>query len=238
MLKKIKHFVTAGCSFTAGEDTWPNFLLHNIFNTNYPEHFVNLAIPGGGNQQIFDNLVFLLESKKYMSDFDTLIGINLTEMDRIDTMCSIQHPNKNQYFGWGDMDFNFNWINENGFTVKKPPFNGKLQYNIGYEQVVILNCLSIVKGLSYLENNNFDYFFMTITDDVINESPSWFADFLFARKNKWITFENDQSMFSYSKNNNLLSQDKFHPSIEGQKEIADIILQSKIFNDYLRKHSS
>lgn len=222
----IKYFLTGGCSFTAGEHTWPNYLLETIFENRPRKHFYNLAMSGGGNSQICDNLIFCLESKKYFNSLETVIGINITELDRFDIMCPIIHPNKNPYFGWGDHDFNFNWINSTQGSLTDPSTLYKfILKNVGYEQIIISSCLSIIKLFSYLESKKYNYFFMTINDSVTDKSPDWFGNFINCRENKWVKLDDQKSMFSYCKKHNLLEDDNFHPSILGHKEIANIIKQ-------------
>jgi hypothetical protein len=223
----IENFVVAGCSFSAGSSqvkvsienpkVWPDFLLPILT----PKIFINLSMPGGGNLSIANNLTLCLETKKNISSSNSLIGINITGLERIDTMCSVQHPDANKYFNWAK-DLNHNWITQGGWTEleEKSPFYGSLQKNIELEQARTLSCLSIVQCFSYLECNNFKYFFMLMDDNIISDSPSWFKKYLDQRKDKYIRFDQDQSMYSYAKTCGELSSDQFHPSIQGQKLIA------------------
>ena len=177
---------------------------------------------GGGNFAIANNLTYLLNSKNYINAKDSLIIFNISGLDRIDTMVSVDHPDANKYFSW-DKDFEFGWITEGGFNNNKNVFNGLLQKNMGFEQVQILSCLSMVQCFSYLESRNFNYYFMLMNDTIL-DSPLWFNDFLNKRQDKWIQFNQGKSMYEYAKNTNLLSEDKFHPSIHAHKLIADQIL--------------
>jgi hypothetical protein len=237
----LKQFITAGCSFTAGDSlienatqlpkTWPHFLLPKLS----PEFFYNLAIPGGGNHATSTNLIYLLETKKYIDPTNTLIGINITGLDRVDTMCAVDHPDSNKNFSW-NCDFKYGWITEGGFTSNMSPFYGDLQKNIGIEQIHILSALAVIKCFSYLELNKFNYFFMVMDDLVIQDSPLWFFDFLNCRRQQWITFDNHNTMHSFVKEKNLLEKDKFHPSVRGYQLIADMVLEQlvdkKIINNY------
>ena len=228
----LKQFITAGCSFTAGNSlienatqpkTWSHFLLPKI----NPEFFYNLAIPGGGNCATSTNLIYLLETKKYIEPKNTLIGINITGLDRIDTMCAVDHPDSNKNFSWNH-DFGYSWITEGGFTSNIPPFYGVLQKNTEIEQISISNALAMIKCFSYLELHKFNYFFMVMDDLVIQDSPPWFLDFLNCRRQQWITFDDHITMHSLAKGKNLLEEDKFHPSISGYQLIADMVLEQLV----------
>jgi hypothetical protein len=154
-----------------------------------------LAIPGGGNQQINNNLVYLLESKKYIEPKNTLIGINITGLDRVDLMCPIDHPDVNENFSW-QQDFGFGWINEGSFCNYTPPFNGKLQKNIGIEQVILYNCLAIIQCFSYMELQGFKYFFMLMDNDILKDSPAWFKNFVL-HNNHLVRFNQVNNMHDF-----------------------------------------
>jgi hypothetical protein len=238
----LKQFITAGCSFTAGgsliEDaiqhpkTWSHFLLPKI----NPEFFYNLAMPGGGNGATGTNLIYLLETKKYIEPKNTLIGINITGLDRIDTMCAVDHPDANKHFSW-NYDFGYSWITEGGFTSNMSPFYGALQKNTELEQIRISNALAIITCFCYLELHKFNYFFMIMDDLVIQDSPPWFLDFLNCRQQQWITFNDHNTMHSLVKEKNLLEEDKFHPSIGGHQLIADIVIEQLVDKQFINNYT-
>ena len=232
----IDYFIVAGCSFSAGSSdissstenpsSWPHYLLPDI----QPKFFYNLAIPGGGNTQICHNLIYLLESKSWITPENCLIGINFTELCRIDTMCPVDHPNANPYFSW-NKDFNFSWITEGAFTAALPPFKGLLQKNMGYDQVTLLNSLLITQCLNYLDQKGFNYFFMLMTSDSLDKSnlpqhyqtrsPTWLIETINQHRHKnFVSFEFADSMYDYCKIKDLLAEDKFHPNQTGYKKIA------------------
>jgi hypothetical protein len=236
-LSQFKYFITAGCSFTAGTSnieqaqqnpqTWPHYLLSTV----QPQFFYNMAMPGGGNKQIIYNLVYLLESKSHITPADTLIGISLTGLDRLDTMCAVDHPNANQWFSWGQ-DFRYSWITQGSFAFAGPPFGGILQKHMELEQIQLDNCLSIVQCLTYLEAQGFDYFLMLMDDTIIDDSPAWFKDRVFNKlKHRFVDFGESASMYSYAKSQNYLSEDGFHPNQQGQK-----LISSKV-NKHLEDHA-
>ena len=226
----IENFIVSGCSFSAGSSSinqaeenpkvWPDFLLPVL----KPKFFINLSIPGSGNLSIANNLTLCLETKKNLSPTNSIIGINISGLDRIDIMCSVDHPDANKYFSWGK-DLGHNWITHGAWVglEKSSPFYGSLQKNMELEQARTMSCLSIVHCFSYLELHNFKYFFMLMDDYIINDSPAWFTDYLDQRKDKCVKFNQHQSMHSYAKSCEGLHTDQFHPSVIGHKLIAEQI---------------
>lgn len=222
-----QYLITAGCSFTAGTSNlvealknphiWPHFLFQKINS----KILINLAIPGGSNRQIANNLIYLLETKKYISPSDSLIGINFTGLDRIDVMCAVDHPDANKYFSW-TKEFKFGWITHGGFLDKHPPFNGSLQKNMELAQIQLENCLAIVSCLSYLKLQGFKFVFMLMHDDIIVDSPTWFQNILTEEyADNYVTLENQRSMHAFAKSKNLLNADNFHPNEEAHKLISE-----------------
>lgn len=240
-MSQLEYFITAGCSFTAGTsdidqarsnpESWPHFLLEKI-----PARFlINLAIPGGGNQQIADNVIYLLETKKYITSENCLIGINFTGLDRLDIMCAVDHPDANKNFSWSK-DFGFGWITEGTFVSKTSPFNGMLQKNMELDQTQLSNCLSIVKLLSYLELNRFKYFFMLMNDEIMDTSRTWFNDFVNQGQTGPVIFGQSKSMKSFATDKGLLNKDQFHPNKEAHQlmsnEIFGYLLDKKLVVKY------
>jgi hypothetical protein len=232
----IENFIVSGCSFSAGSSSinqaeenpkvWPDFLLPVL----KPKFFINLSIPGSGNLSIANNLILTLETKKNLSPSNSLVVINITGLERIDVMCSVNHPDANKYFYWSK-DLGYNWITHGAWVglEKSSPFYGSLQKNMELEQARTMSCLSIVHCFSYLELHNFKYFFMLMDDYIINDSPAWFTDYLDQRKDKFIKFGQYQSMHSYAKSCEELHTDQFHPSVGGHELIA------KHINSFIQK---
>ena len=227
-MKKFEKLVISGCSFSAGSSdiengtmypiTWSHFLLPKI----NPNVFVNLSVHGGGNISSGFNIVYLLETKKFFTSDDTLILFNITGLDRVDTMCYNDNSYANSSFSW-NKDFGFGWITEGGFTSKLPPFNGMLQKNIGVDQIITTNSLSIINTITYLEANNFQYAFMLMDQHVETDAPDFLRRFLNNRSKYYITFDGISNMHEYCKQNTWLKKDQFHPSHEGYSRIADFV---------------
>ena len=232
------NFIVSGCSYSVGSSsvtearknpiTW-NHLLLKKYN---PAIFANLSIPGAGNIAITSNLILFLENNKHIVPDHTAIILNLTELDRMDLPCAVDHPNANRFFSWAD-SLNCNWLTEGAFTVNKSPFNQALQKNIGYDQIVMFSCLSVLKCFGYLESRGFDYRFMLMLDSVYTESPQWFQEALDQRIKKWIQIREYRGMQDYGRANKLLHTDNYHLSLDGNQHIANVIDDTEYLKGFL-----
>ena len=227
----LKQFITAGCSFTAGSSNittalaqptaWPHLVLPKL----KPEIFVNLAIPGGGNFSIANNLVYFFQSKSYINPLETQIIFNISGLDRSDVMCPPDHPYANKNFSWTH-DLGYGWLTSGGFTAGTDgPFSGLLEKNMGIDSIFTTNCLALTQAFTYLEHRGFDYAFMIMHDQVLSDSPKWFLQVLEERRSKWIQFEQSKTMNGHCIINGLLDSDQFHPSMAGHSNIADHVVK-------------
>lgn len=231
---KIENFITTGCSFTSGvfnfdsslensqsiwEETafsWPHFVFSNLGVDN--KKFLNFAIPGCGNIAAMTNLVLFLEKYTEYNGSNTLVGINLTELNRSDTITDKDDPKANKdpsnqhvrdYLDIG-------WINHK--------FEN---YHLNFEyQTSSL----IVQTFNYLETKKINYFFMLMIDDIYYKSPQFFQKFLNSRRDKWVTFDKTKSMKKFVVDKKLtVSNNDTHPNKQGHKVISDYV------TDHLRK---
>jgi hypothetical protein len=234
-LKQYQNFVTTGCSFTAGVISKPNDTLdawqqkssvwpHYCFLEMDPPNntFTNLAMPGSSNISAFSNLIYFLETNKEYTPENTLVGFNLTSLSRIDEICDVNDPRANKDLCCIEPEgllhpsqsMGFSWITRvNDYALTE------------YTHPEILNMLAVVNGITYLEANNFDYFFMLMIDEIFTESPTWFQEFLTKYSSRWVKFDNALSMFSFVDQRSLtISEDDQHPSRDGHKLIAETVL--------------
>jgi hypothetical protein len=155
-----------------------------------------------------------LESNKSLTPGNTLVGFNITGIDRSDVICSPDHPAINDILVTGITEgvehpskrFGFGWITG----------------GIRSDMIHIFNCILVVQAISYLEANNFNYFFMLMNSEVYDYAPDWFQNFLQQRE-QWVKFENFNNMFEFLKYNALISPDG-HPTRSGHRLIAEHIL--------------
>lgn len=226
-MKKYKNFITSGCSFTSGvvnatsldelsqqAFAWPHYCLLEMNLEN--GHFLNFATPGGGNIAAINNLIYYIESDKQLDANSTLIGLNLTGLDRYDTICRVGHKDSNTDLSIRDIKekLNIGWVNH---------IHSREKLNRGIQELQIFNCLCIVQGITYLESKNFDYFFMLMTDNIYHNAPVWFKDFLDARQRNWVKFDENLSMLSFVKKQNANTSDN-HPSKIGHQMLAKYVL--------------
>lgn len=223
------NLIFSGCSFTASSsnfstnyidnEAWPQYLAQKIS----PKVFNNLSIPGGGNKSIAYNLIYYLNSKNYLDLEKTFVGFNITGLDRIDTMCSVDHPNANPHFSW-NKDFRFSWITEGSWTANIPPFFGSIEKNMGYSQTILDNCLTLSALISFLEFKKVNYKFMLLDDNVYHLGPNWWHQLL--DNNSKLVKPDDLNMFEWGNANNSLRSDKFHPNNEANKYFAEVVYNS------------
>lgn len=228
----FENLIFAGCSFsTSSSDlsdcstnahAWPQYLAQFMS----PKIFNNLSMPGGGNKSIAHNLIYYLESKSYLDLEKTFIGFNISGLDRIDTICTVTHPDANKHFSW-DKDFGFGWITSGGWTSKKSPFFGVLEKHMGYEQTIIDNCLTVSSLIAFLDFKKVKYRFMLMEDKIYQQGPNWWMQML--RKNPNLIRPDGLNMFEWSKKNNCLMDDRFHPSDEANQYFAKVIFNSLDF---------
>ena len=141
-------------------------------------------------------------------------------------MCAVDHPQHNKNFSW-DHNLGHGWITLGPFTSTVAPFNGSIQKNTGFDNIVKLNCLELLKLFTYLEFRGFSYFYMLIDENVLLDSPEWFLRVLEKYKNHRAL---SSGMAEFVKQYNAVDQDGWHPSKDGHKLIAD-----KIFS-FINKH--
>lgn len=228
MTSKTLRLITTGCSFTAGASgtdatnnpqTWSHFYLKVL----QPNLFVNLAMPGAGNFAMSKNLTYFLETKQDYTPDNTQIIFNITGFDRVDTMCSVDHPNANQWFAWAQ-DVEHNWISER-FVNDGAPFNGLLQKHMGFDQIKRLGALSVIDAIMYLEQREFNYYFMFMDNEAHADSPEFLIKFLENRSDRWIQFDHQIGMHDYCKEFGMLINDNFHPDLQGYEMIANFVNQ-------------
>jgi hypothetical protein len=226
-MKKYKNFITSGCSFTSGvvnatnlaelndqAFSWPHYCLLEMGLEN--SNFLNFAMSGGGNIAAFNNLVYYIESSNLIDASDTLIGINLTGLDRYDTICHTTHARSNYDLSARDVKekLKFNWIIHG---------NNREKLDRGITELQIHNCLCILQGITYLESKNFDYFFMLMNDAIYYTAPDWFQKFLDARQHRWVKFGSIVGMAEFVMQQQVTTPDG-HPSKVGHKMLSKQVI--------------
>ena len=222
---KYHKLLTAGCSFTASPSdlsetpiTWAGMLAQAMGVSI----FSNLAIPGGGNTAAAVSLVHFLHTKRYFSRHDTLVMFNITGLERIDTICSPDHPDANTNFSWGQ-DLGFGWITEGEFNTKASPFFGGRQKHQGHSETIVYNTTQLISAMAYLNHNQFDWYFMIMDNNVISDAPDFFKSALDQNTSRWIRPQGHASMHDFCLANNLLEKDNFHPNNHGHRALCNLV---------------
>ena len=235
---KYQKLITAGCSYSACSSSieeslrsprsWPHFLSNFLMCTQ----LVNLGIPGSGTQSMVYNLINFCDSD-IIDASQTLIVFNITELHRWDIMCPVGHPDACKHFSW-DKILNHSWIlseHFNGSSGKH--YMQQLGINMGVEQQIKTNCLSIISLVNYLKQRGLNYYFIML-DDNFNDTntPDFFKRFLQSEIENAVMVENHYSMLKFATESQKIADDQCHPNTEGYKTIAEhifkkIILDSK-----------
>ena len=232
-MKRI-NFIATGCSFTAGiiplphddpaewsnrGSVWPHFCFAKTDTRN--SKFLNLGLPGGGNTAAMSNLVYYLETNQSSLDKNkTIIGFNITEPSRVDVIAELADPEINNNLCCIDPDGINHFNQELGFGwITHGARHRKHWADINH----ISGALAVLQCLCYLELHDYQYFFMTMTDEIYTTAPAWFQQCLDVRKDKWVTFNGAQSMLTLVKEQKMCKPDG-HPSTQGHKLIAQYVL--------------
>ena len=228
-MKPYKNFIVSGCSFTAGiinpknvdewatqSFAWPHYCFLEMDPEN--SNFLNFALPGGGNIAAINNLVYYLELHKEVNSTNTLVGLNVTGLERSDIICYPGHLDANNDVANQHIkeQLNIGWIHST---------TSREYLQQGVVPLTIQSCLCIVQGIVYLESRGIDYFFMIMTDSVYSDSPLWFKEFLDARRSNWVQFDNTRGMMEFVKQHQLTKTNSdFHPSQKGHKILSEHVL--------------
>jgi hypothetical protein len=222
-------FLVSGCSFTTGSsdagdihkkmNSWPCPL---VVKYNIPIIY-NLALSGGGNTSICHNISYVIDTDPVFAPENTLVLFNITGLDRIDLMVQSDHPDINTNGSWHKV-FPFAWITSGGWlTGKLKKITDTLQKNLGWDSVIRSNCLNIINFIQRLEADGYRYYFMLMDDQILDDAPDFFINFIKSKTQQWITFNEYLSMHSYGKSLGLLESDNFHLTLEGNLKIAEIV---------------
>jgi len=232
-MKKYNNFIVTGCSFSSGvinahstehwktaAFSWP----HYCFLEMDPEHsqFLNFALPGGGNIAAMTNLVLYLEQHPDVTGSNTLVGLNITALERFDIICAPGAPGTvyNLAAQHVTQELDIGWIhNQHSRHLKHSTSAG-----------VQKSCISLIQAMVYLESKSIDYFFMLMTQDIYTYSPDWFKRFLDARTHHWVKFDSTIGMLEYIKKHELITDD-LHPTRAGHGVLAGHVIKHLTNNE-------
>jgi hypothetical protein len=180
--------------------SWASFL-STYLNV---DSFVNFATSGGGNLLTCETIISALEKYNYQID-DTLVIFNITEFTRLDIKKNWDDKNDNIPWNSDYLDFTFTKKYDNLWRQK---IN-----ELEIEEIISRSYCALEKLFKYLKVNNYSFVFTMMTDYSTNAIIS-------QHTNNLVLLEPGGGMYEFCKTNNLLSDDNFHPSVQGHEQIA------------------
>lgn len=243
-----KNLLVNGCSFTSnllnpvdGQKfalTWPAFLRSRINIDNY----YDCSLPGAGNYHIFSSTIWAIENTKSFNKDNTFIAIMWSGNDRDDDIVDNQHVQK---YSW---KHNYSKNVSSGLTggsnqtatsnIKK--CNWEIKQFKSKQSRAIENYIYIQSLYSYLKEKQFNFIFLDYMSDE-REIPFISEDFSilkylpeYASENlKNMVQYNCKDIYSYCFENDLLSEDLYHPGTTGHLEWTDnVLIPFLIENNY------
>ena len=115
------------------------------------------------------------------------------------------------------------WIRRNDLTVSTEQYYTDIMQQ-GAEEISNFNKIAAIQGITYLESRGFDYFFMLMTESIVDSADDYFYKFLNERHQNWVTFDKHRGMYEFVKEQQLATSDG-HPSKEGHWLIASHVLE-------------
>lgn len=153
MSNKITTFLSSGCSFTAGHNTWPNHVA-NHFNLK----LLNYGASSAGNGYISRSLIYGVN--KILQDIDAselLVGVMWSGASRFENYHSTidQHQSKLKFKYVDDDEGAWVVLNANNMNSYSSPFF-RMYHDIVGENIITLE--HILRTQWFLELKNISYF--------------------------------------------------------------------------------
>jgi len=227
---KVKNILASGCSFTQDglgglpptkdysggnsfrEDpdyitsepkSWASFLSKKI----NPDSFVNLAAPGHGNYLVSKTICDVLQKFNYSPE-NTLVIFNISQMARMDVLCD--YNTENDYIPWTQDILNYSFLKPRSPKWRKVMYN----YEDDITGLITYNTVRLNELFEYLNTNKYPFMFTTLAD---------YTDLPVIQKYKGHYVQlTGNGMFEFASSINEISEDKFHPTVEGQYQISNV----------------
>ena len=232
---KIKHWIFGGCSFTYsglggvppsdntdGGSAFIDYPLDNIKRSNSRvwaemaadevgilSSTVNVASASHGNILTSRAILYLLKHYNYNPE-NTFILFNISDPGRRDIVCDFNHRDESKFIPWTKDIIPFSF--KKYYIQKQECFRETDRYTSDF----------LFLFLEYLKHKKFKFLFTTMSDysnhpdlsTIINEYQTHF-----------VPCGPMIGMTEYCLNNDLtISKTNFHPTLEGHKKIATIVV--------------
>lgn len=226
--------LVSGCSFTWNNSekhicTWPYFAasLMQIDTANV----YDCSQGASGSAHLLWSVINEIETNPDITAQDTLIIVMWPGLTRTDVIGnageSVQwHPEKCAYHY--NKDYGSIALHNNKISIDASRSNSNLnklnlayKTAIGQDAQIYQSCLNIIALDNYLSNNGYKNCMLTWHD------PQYALDLVdkaLAEKVSNLIVNNVESLGSWARRNNMLSEDRFHPSVQGHKEWTQQIL--------------
>jgi hypothetical protein len=217
----IKNLVVSGCSFTFNNSddhmcTWP-YYLKDLGNFS---QVYDCSLPGAGNHHISHSLQWSLESENLNPD-DTLVIVMWSGNNRDDlilpSVAIKPYPFSFRYSSTVCSGIS-SGLGEGGTLDNN--LSDELAKSKNNDSRSIENFLYINSTWHYLKNKNYRFCFLNYAsrDDIKNDFEISCAVPLHLKEKYSKMFLNVDPLYNWSVKNNLLSEDLFHPNINGHLE--------------------
>ena len=244
MRSKFKNLVVSGCSFTTNEHVpdgsnwnWPNILAQD---TGMKIH--NLATAGSGNDHISKSIILYLERHQELTPDNTLVLAMWSGVGRIDWIIDKnsvrdQEPSGFSYDQYTKLKQGGNWWNmwKTSLLDETLINYSKFQDNHSF---ALHTWLAMENLSNYLEVNGFTHFFtsfLNYKDNLIKGDALVVPFFNILQElnlsidtHKWFQLKNSEYFGDWCRDRQLLSDDNFHPGLDGPQRWPREILIPKL----------
>jgi hypothetical protein len=220
--------IVSGCSF-AYNANWAHVLQQEL----KIKKCYNYALPGAGNYHIGQSIIWSLDTNKYDPN-NTLVIVMWSGNDRDDSIVSTESINKEYPWTFYYTDNVVTGLT--GGSSAQSFGNTKLEHGFkkiqqlkSKESRAVENYLHISSLYNYLQNNNYKFLFLNYLDNKLPNRTEDFSIEKFLPKQLQINLkemipQDIETVYSWCLRHNMLTDDDFHASGEGQLKWAKEVL--------------
>jgi hypothetical protein len=216
-----ENLIVSGCSFSYNQSdnhliSWP-YYLRDLGGFSC---VLDCALPGAGNQHIANSLQWALEIEK-PDPAKSLVIVMWSGNDRDDYICPKSNIDTTYNFQFNYNNNVMSGITGGGLNSSGNTINGLKQWakTKSLESKAIENYLHISGLWHFLKNSNYKFVFLNFLN---NNLPSRSLHFDIGnylppgiQKNLNLMIERITDPYEWALKNNFLSEDDFHPNING-----------------------